>query len=75
MARRCCSYTLPRAVGTVFVGGAPAYVSLHVLCLALLLQLAQGQGVWSDLVNSAGGDFDYQCPASTVVVGLASVYR
>ena len=55
--------------------GGRARTCVFSLCLVSLLQLVRGQGVWSDLVNSAGDDFDYQCPNSTVVVGLASVFR
>ena len=52
-----------------------AYAALYLLCVASLLQLAGGQGVWSELVNLVREDFDYQCPNGSVIVGLASVFR
>ena len=55
--------------------GGRAQTCTFFLCLISLLQLARGQGVWSGLVNSPRGDFDFECANSTVIVGLASVFR
>ena len=55
--------------------GSRAQTCVFVLCLISILQLVRSQGVWSGLVNSARDDFDFECPNSTVIVGLASVFR
>ena len=60
------------------LGGRACYrvVSLLALLLTGLLGRAQDQGVWSDsFVNEAEGDFDYECPDSDAIVGLASDFR
>ena len=46
------------------------------LLLAMPLERARGQGVWTDdFVNVEGQAFDYSCPDGTVLLGMASVFR